>query len=151
VIFANGIHAIKFDPGLAEILRPACIHTIVFENTMTLTRPLILDSGRIFFMPHGDNIYLTGWDSNETDILWRLSAVANQICPDALVRQRFTSWVALRNGTLPVVGELPGQSGIYVINGLGPFGLSLALVAADELAELVLYKRAPTLFALEQS
>ncbi len=71
--------------------------------------------------------------------------------PDALVRQRFTSWVALRNGTLPVVGELPGQSGIYVINGLGPFGLSLALVAADELAELVLYKRTPTLFALEQS
>ena len=150
VIFANGVHAIRFDPGLAEILHPVCVHTIVFENTQTLTRPLVLDNGHIFFVPYGDSVYLTGWDSTETDILWRLSAVANQLCPNALVRERFTAWVTTRDGTLPVVGELPGQSDVYIINGLGPFGLNLALVAADELAELVLYDRQPTLFALVQ-
>ncbi len=150
VIFANGIHAIRFDPELARILHPACVHTIILENTKTLARPLILDNGRVFFVPYGDDVYLTGWNYTEVDILWRLSAVANQLCPNALIRERFTTWVATKDDMLPIVGTLPGQSGIYVINGLGPFGLNLALVAADELAELVLHDQQPALFGLEQ-
>jgi glycine/D-amino acid oxidase-like deaminating enzyme len=150
VVFANGIHAIRQDPALAEILHPACVHTIVFENTKTLVHPLILDSGRVLFVPYGDDAYLTGWDNSEVDILWRLGAVANQLCPDALISQRFTSWVAVRDDRLPVVGEIPGQPDTYTINGLGPFGLNLALVAAEELAELVLHNRQPTLFSIAQ-
>ncbi len=148
VIFANGIHATRHDPNLAKIVRPACVHTIVFENNGALSHPLILDSGRVIFLPRGDNAYLTGWDDTEADLLWRLSTVANQLCPDALTRQRFTSWVAVRGDMLPLVGGLPDQPDTYLINGLGPFGLNLALVAADELAELVLHDRQPTLFAM---
>ncbi len=44
--------------------------------------------------------------------------------------------------------SLSDQPDAYAINGLGPFGLNFALVAADELAELVLHDRQPTLFAV---
>ncbi len=151
VIFANGIHATRHDPNLAKILHPACVHTIVFENNDTLAHPLIMDSGRAIFIPHEDNAYLTGWSDTEADLLWRLSAVANQLCPDALTRQRFTSWVAAGGDQMPVIGSLSDQPDAYAINGLGPFGLNFALVAADELAELVLHDRQPTLFAMAQS
>jgi glycine/D-amino acid oxidase-like deaminating enzyme len=150
VVFANGLHATRLDPGLANTLHAACVHTIVFENTNGLALPLILDNGRILFIPDGERAYLTGWDAQETEILWRLTAVANQLCPDALVHERYTTWLARSDDLLPIVGKLPADEGLYAIGGLGPFGLSLALVAADELAELILYDRQPELFALDR-
>ena len=150
VIFANGIHATRLDPGLSDTLRPTCVHTIVFENTKTLALPLVLDSGRVFFLPDGDRAYLTGWDAQETDVFWRLTAVANQLCPGAIVHERYTTWVARSDDLLPIVGRLPADKDLYAIGGLGPFGLSLALIAADELAELVLYDREPELFAFDR-
>ena len=150
VVFANGIHATRLCPELSQVLHPGNIHTLVFENTKTLARPLILDTGRIFFLPDGDAVYLTGWSDDETDTFWRLTAVAHQLCPDAMVHDRYTTRIARSDDMLPVVDRLPTNPNISVINGLGPFGLSLALVAADELAELVLYERQPELFSLKR-
>lgn len=151
IVIAGGIHATRLNTELAKVLHPAAIHTLALQNTKALGRPLILDSGRIFFLPDGDTAYLTGWGDDETDIVWRLAAVAQQLCPDAVVHDRHTARIARNDSMLPVVDRLPTNPNISVINGLGPFGLSLALVAADELAELVLYDRQPELFALNRT
>jgi glycine/D-amino acid oxidase-like deaminating enzyme len=150
IVLANGIHATRLSAELAEVLHPACVHTLVFGNTKTLSGPLILDNGRIFFLPDGDAAYLTGWGNDEADIFWRLTAVAQQLCPDAAVYDRYTTRIARSDDMLPVVDRLSTNPQISVINGLGPFGLSLALVAADELVELVLYDRQPELFGLQR-
>jgi glycine/D-amino acid oxidase-like deaminating enzyme len=148
VIFANGIHAARMDKRLSASLQAGCVHTIVFKGVQNLHHPLILDSGRIAFLPWGERAYLIGWDDHDVDIVWRLQSVADQLCPDALVQERFTTWVAGCADSLPIVGRIPGEKGIYAISGLGPFGVNLAMIVVDELAQLVTDDREPTRFAL---
>jgi len=150
VIFANGIHATRLDNQLSQYLHPMCLHTIVFENIKTLSRPLILDTGRVCFLPYGDRAYLTGWSREEQDSLSRLSSVADQLCPGALVHGRFTTWIASSHDQFPVVGQLEEEPGVYFVNGLGPFGLNLALVTTDALASLVLDGQTPEFFSLDR-
>jgi glycine/D-amino acid oxidase-like deaminating enzyme len=150
VILANGIHAARMDKRLSASLQATCVHTIVFEGVKNLLHPLILDSGRIAFLPWGERAYLVGWDENEVDIVWRLHSIADQLCPDALVQDRFTTWVAGSADKLPVVGRIPGEKEVYAISGLGPFGINLAIIVVDELAQLVMDDRAPTRFALNR-
>ncbi len=150
VIFANGIHATRLSNQLSENLHPLCIHTIVFENIKTLNRPLVLDNGRMWFLPYGGRAYLTGWSREEQDSLSRLSSVADQLCPEALVHGRFTTWIASSHDRFPIVGQLEGEPGVYFVNGLGPFGLNLALVTTDALASLVLDGQTPEFFSLDR-
>lgn len=150
VIFANGIHGIRLSEALVGKIQAVCVHTIVFENTKTLNRPLILDDGHICFLPFGPHAYLTGWDETEIDILNRLSSIAQQLCPDAVVHERFTTWIAQSHDRLPVLGQDPSNPDVYLMNGLGPFGLNVALVAADELANLILEGQRSELFSLDR-
>ncbi len=146
IIFANGIHAARVVSGLAEALHPACVHTLIFENANALERPLILSNGRVCCLPHGDHVYLAGWDDNELATLDRLAPVVNQLFPDSAVLERFTAWTARSEDMLPVVGKLHQIPSAYVVDGLGPFGLSLALIAADQLVDVILEDRSPELF-----
>jgi glycine/D-amino acid oxidase-like deaminating enzyme len=150
VILANGLHAARMDTRLSACLDATCVHTLVFEGVKNLDRPLVLDSGRIGFLPWSDKAYLVGWGGHELDILWRLQSVADQLCPDALVHDRFTTWVAGSTNGLPVVGRIPGAEEIYAISGLGPFGVNLALIVVDELVDLILHDRAPARFPLNR-
>lgn len=150
VILANGLHAVRMDSRLSTSLKATCVHTIVFEGHENLTQPLILDSGRIGLLPWDDRTYLIGWGECELDILWRLRSVAHQLCPDALVIDRFTKWVASGTDGLPSAGRITGEEEVYAISGLGPFGTNLALVVVDELVEFLLHHDTPTQFALTQ-
>jgi glycine/D-amino acid oxidase-like deaminating enzyme len=150
VVFANGMHAARLNTQMSQYLSPMCMHTIVFENVKTLDRPLILDSGKMCFLPSEDCAYLTGWSREEQDSLHRLGIVAEQLCPNALVRERFTTWIASSNDHFPVVGQLQEEPNVFLVNGLGPFGLNLALIAMDELASLILEGQTPELFGLER-
>ncbi len=150
VIFANGIHATRLNNRLSQNLHPMCIHTIAFENVKTLNRPLVLDSGRMCFLPYGDRAYLSGWSGEEQDSLSRLSSLADQLCPEALVHGRFRTWVASSHDRFPIVGQLEEEPGVYFVNGLGPFGLNLALVTTDALAALVLDGQTPEFFGLDR-
>ncbi len=150
VILANGIHATRLRPELATRLHPICVHTLLFENSQTLARSLVMDDGHICFLPYDDQAQLVGWDDNEMDILWRLSAVADQLCPGAQVHERFTTWATRSNDRLPVVGQLADDPDIYIVNGLGPFGLNLSVIATDALVDLVLYDHSSEIFALER-
>lgn len=150
VVFANGIHVTRFNSQLAEELRPVAVHTVVLNNVPALDRPLVLDSGHICFLPYEDRGYLTGWDTDETELIERLSAVGDQLCPDAIVDERFTTRIACTSDHLPIVGQMPGAPKLSFINGLGPFGLNLAMVATEELAALILEDRAPELFSIDR-
>ncbi len=150
VILANGIHAARMDKQLSAALQATCVHTIVFEGVKNLFHSLILDSGRIAFLPWGEKAYLIGWDEHEADIIWRLQSIADQLCPDALVQDRFTTWIAGSMDNLPVVGRMPSEHEVYAISGLGPFGINLAMTVVDELSQLVLQDRVPARFALSR-
>lgn len=150
VVYANGIYATALEGSLASVLHPACVHTVVFENTQSLVRPLILDNGRVWFVPYREQAYMTGWNETEIDILRKLSPLAEQLCPGARVLARFTTRVAGSDDLLPIVGRLSDESSLYLVDGLGPFGLNLALVAADELVELIESDEPSELFGLER-
>ncbi|MGC9521636.1 MAG: NAD(P)/FAD-dependent oxidoreductase [Anaerolineae bacterium] len=150
VILANGIHGVRLTEALIGKVQAVCVHTVVFENAETINRPLILDDGHICFLPFGPHAYLTGWDETEIGILKRLSPIARQLCPDAAVHERFTTWIAQSHDRLPILGQDPGDPDVYLMNGLGPFGLNVALIAADELADLILEGQRSELFSLDR-
>jgi len=152
VIFANGIHAVRQGGPPAPHLHPTSVHTIIFDSDETETggRPLILDDGHMCFLPHQSRTYLTFWTRKEQDSLRRLSSVAEQLNPGALVRERFTTWIATTDDLLPVVCESGDEPGVFYANGLGPLGLNLALAAVDELAALVLEGEEPAHFGINR-
>ena len=102
------------------------------------------------FLPHQSRTYLTFWTRKEQDSLRRLSSVAEQLNPGALVRERFTTWIATTDDLLPVVCESGDEPGVFYANGLGPLGLNLALAAVDELAALVLEGEEPAHFGINR-
>jgi len=152
VVYANGIHAIRQSSPLASHLHSTCIHTIVFDSDETEddSRPLILDNGQMCFLPRQDLAYLTRWGRDEEENLRHLSAVAGQLSPGALVRERFTTRIASTNDSLPIVCESEAEPGVFYINGLAPLGLNLALTVTDELTALVLEGERPSLFGLDR-
>ncbi len=150
VVFANGIHATRSDNRLSDDLKPTYVHTVVLSNTQSLDRPLILDNGHICFLPLEDHGYLTGWSETSDGLFERLSSIGDQLCPGALVHERFTARVASTADHLPIAGQLPSTPNVYLVNGLGPFGLSLAMVATDELTALMIEGKEPELFSMNR-
>jgi glycine/D-amino acid oxidase-like deaminating enzyme len=49
-----------------------------------------------------------------------------------------------------VVGRVSELPSVTFINGLGPFGLNLAVVAAEELTALILDDQSPELFHIDR-
>jgi glycine/D-amino acid oxidase-like deaminating enzyme len=150
VVLAQGIHATRLNKQLAAVLQPLTAHTITFDHAQDLERPLILDTGHICFLPYQDRGYLTGWDLEASGLVGRLSNVAQQLCPEAIVEERFTTRIAGTADHLPVVGRVSELPSVTFINGLGPFGLNLAVVAAEELTALILDDQSPELFHIDR-
>lgn len=150
VVYANGIHGARFTPQIADRLSSTSVHTVVFDGVEDLGRPLILDDGHICFLPYQSQGFLTGWTEEEQHLLDRLRSVAEQLCPDAIVHERFTTRIATTADQLPIVGQLVDKSRVYFVNGLGPLGLNLAAVAADEMTALILEDTSPEIFGLDR-
>lgn len=150
VVLANGFHATRLDASLSRHLKPGCFHTIKMQNTQDLARPMVFQNGRVCYVPYGDKAYLVGWYQQEREILSELKPVADQLCPNARVYHRFTNWVSHTEDGLPVVGRLPTLDQVYVINGLGPWGLNLATITAHQLIRLMESDEESELFDLER-
>jgi glycine/D-amino acid oxidase-like deaminating enzyme len=139
VILTNGLHAIRLNRGLANILHSIPMHAIDFRNSGTLSTPLIVQQGQVVIHARGHEWRMAGWTDAQQDVLSVLTGVTQQLCPDAPVIGRHSWWVAQSTDGLPIVGQLPDAPNVYTVNGLGPWGLSWACVAADRLIGLLVH------------
>jgi glycine/D-amino acid oxidase-like deaminating enzyme len=143
VVLANGIHAIRFQENLNKIIRPRNTHTIDANNVPSLKHPMILHRGKVNIIPAGEIWHMTGWGTEEQEVVNSIITTAQDICPDAHAKVRYTSWLAQSIDNIPIIGALPNQSNVYTINGLGAFGGSWVFVAAQQLADLILHNERP--------
>ncbi len=145
VVLANGIHAIRFQDSLNKIIKPRYTHTIDVHNVPLplLKHPMILQRGHVNIIPAGDIWHVTGWGIEDQQVLNRIIAIAENFCPEANVKVRYTGWVARSADDIPIIGALPNKPNIYTINGLGAFGASWVFVAAQQLANLILHNERP--------
>lgn len=82
-------------------------------------RDLRLDAGRLRALERATQNYLRGWDVSERRDCW---AGFRSLVPDGL----------------PVIGPVPGHTGLFVATGHGMLGVTLAPATAEVLAPAVL-------------
>jgi glycine/D-amino acid oxidase-like deaminating enzyme len=150
VVFANGIYLSRFLEKAEEILDPVCVHTLEVQNTGELQQPLIIDAGRICFLPDGERAYLAGWGTQEQEVFRRLTGIAEQLCPSAVVYDRGTGWVGSTRGGLPVIDQFPDRENVYFASGFGPYGLNLTYAAADDVVGLIERRQPSAMFSLNR-
>jgi len=139
IILANGAHASRLHPGLANIISPLAMHAIDLRVEAALPTPLIIERGNIVVQAHGMDWRMVGWSGSNEDVLPDMANVAQQLCPDAPVLARHSWWAAQSADGLPVVGQAPDMPNVYVVNGLGPCGWSWICVAVDRLIGALLH------------
>jgi glycine/D-amino acid oxidase-like deaminating enzyme len=150
VILANGAHAARLYPGLADIISPLPMHAIDLRHEAALPTPLIINRGQVVVQAYGADWRMVGWSSANEDVLPMMTEVAQQLCPDAPVLARHSWWTAQSVDGLPVVGQAPDMPNVYVVNGLGPCGWSWVCVAVDRLIGVMLHDEKIGLLALDR-
>jgi glycine/D-amino acid oxidase-like deaminating enzyme len=150
VILANGAHAPRLHPDLADIVSPLAMHAIDLRTETALPTPLIINRGHVVIQAHGTDWRMVGWDDAGEDVLLLMASVAQQLCPDAPVLARHSWWAAQSADGLPVVGRMPDMPNVYVVNGLGPCGWSWVCVAVDRLIGALLHDEKIGLLALDR-
>lgn len=150
VVIATGAYAVRLLPYLQDSFHIHHVHTLHLSNGGGLDSPILIDNGRLCYLPHGDDAYLSGWDHNDKSLIDQLEQVVNQICPDAVVRSRFTVPAASSIDGLPLIGQPDQNRNLYVIGGFGPLGLGLVLPATEALVNLMLEGEEHPLFSLDR-
>ncbi len=151
VVIANGVHAVRLNPTFAETLNFAHVHTLALKEMPDLSTPLVLNRGQVIALrdPDGPSGHLIAHGPEEIDLLSLLTPIAEQLCPDAVVVDRFSSRVAESATPVPWVGTQPDQPDLYALIGLGAHGASWAFVAARRLADMILDDQSPRLQPLD--
>jgi len=138
VVLTGGAHGIRLSHSLGSIVSPQVLHTVDFKYTAPLPAPLILENGQVIVQPYADGWRMVACASAGNDALKLVQETTQQLCPNAPVLARHSTWGAVSSDGLPVVGMLPDMPNVYTISGLGPWGLSWACVAAQRLVELMI-------------
>ncbi len=150
VVLAGGAHAVRLSKFLGSMVHPLQITSVDLRNPETLFTPLVVEHGSCVIQALEGSWRLVGWDPAGQAPLKHLTEIAHQLCPNAPVIGRRSAWVAQSKDGLPIVGELPDIPGVYAVSGLGPWGLSWALVAAQRLVELMIHDVDPGLLAFDR-
>ncbi len=142
VVATGGAFAAQFVPEMRDLLHPLYIYTVDIQKPHELPLPLVVEKGRVVVTEQGDAWRMVAVGDTEADALALIGKVAQVLCPNATIVARHSSWVAQSRDGLPLVGDLSQCPGGYVLNGLGPWGLSWAFVAAEYLVKQILEKGA---------
>ncbi len=137
VILAGGAYGLGLCPNIQTLVYPQVIQVIDLQSRPTTTTPLILNNGRVVAQSRGDIWRIVAWPEKSSQGWQMLTKAANTLCRDPEVHRRWSGWVAQTTDGLPIIGELPTLPGTYAITGLGPWGLSWAFVAVEQLVGLL--------------
>ncbi len=151
VVLANGPHAVRLYRSLATILRPLPMQAVDFHAVGALSTPLIVRQGQAIIHARAHDWRMVGWTGEPQEhVLAMLTEVAQRLCPTAPVTARQAWWVAQSRDGLPIVGQVPDTPDVYTVNGLGPWGLSWACIAADHLIGLLMHGEDVGTLAIER-
>ncbi len=148
-VLTAGAFAVHLDRHLAHVLSPRLVQIAEVQERTPLPAVIVVEGGEVAVRAHGDRWRFVG-RGDGTPTWSRLAKAAQQFCPEAKITARRSGWVAASRDGLPVVGELPGAPKVYVIGGLGAWGLSWAWIAAERLTALMVHDEAPGPLALNR-
>ncbi len=151
VVLANSAYAIRLNRSLGDVISPLAMHAVDLRTEIALPTPWVLKNGEVIVQALDEHTWrMVGWTGDNKDVLAQLTEVAEQLCPGVPVTARHTWWVAQSQDGLPIVGQLPDTPNVYVVNGLGPWGLSWAFIAADRLVSLLIHGEDPALLGVDR-
>ncbi len=153
VILTGGAYTLHLHQELRAFVHPLLTQAIECEATSISNLPLILQdnaAGHVIAKSAATKLRMITWaDAYETG--WQMLAqAAASLCHTAPIRERWSGWTAQSEDNLPIIGEISGRPGVYTVNGLGPWGLSWAFVAANLLADLILQDKSPTHLGIDR-
>jgi len=137
-VIAGGAFAAQFVPEMRDLLHPLYMYTVDLRKPLSLPLPLVLENGQVVITEQGDNWRMVATAETEANALSLVGKVAQTLCPNAAIVARRSGWVAQSQDGLPLVGTLARCPGAYILNGLGPWGLSWAFIAAECLVRQIL-------------
>ncbi len=151
VVVAAGAFTAQLCPSLAKHLTMLPVQTVECRTAETLPMPLLLDEGRVLLQDRGDFWRLSAYTNPTDEEPWSLlEKYGKRFCPQAVLLRRYTSWVGRSPDGLPLVGQMAEIPHIYTLTGLGPWGLSWAFVATQQLLGLMLHDEDPGLFNVQR-
>jgi len=151
VVVATGAFTTRLCPRLAPHLTMLPVQNVECRTQQTLPMPLLLDNGQILLQDRGEFWRLSAWTNQTGEDPWtQIEKYGKQFCPQAIMTRRYTSWVGKSSDGLPLVGQLAGTPHIYTLTGLGPWGLSWAFIATQQLLGLMLHDEDPGLFNVQR-
>ncbi len=148
-VLTAGAFAVHLDHYLARVLSPRLVQIAEVQELTPLPAVVVVEGGEVAVRAHGDRWRFVG-RGDGTPTWSRLAQAARHFCPEAKVTARYSGWVATSRDGLPMVGELPDAPKVYVIGGLGAWGLSWAWVAVDRLTALMVRDEDPGPVALDR-
>jgi tRNA 5-methylaminomethyl-2-thiouridine biosynthesis bifunctional protein len=147
VILASGAYTLHRHQELGRFMHPQLIQAIDCDAMSTSTLPLILPGdahNQVIAKNSATTLRMVTWAETHKQG-WRiLTQAAESLCRNASLRGRWSGWTVQSEDRLPVIGEIPGLPGVYIVNGLGTWGLSWAFIAADLLVALILQDQQPS-------
>ncbi len=151
VILTSNAHILHLSPRLAPLLQTLSIQAVDCPAPGPLTIPWVLEEGQILIQARDSQWRLVALPRNtQTDPWPLLSRAAAHFCPEAPILHRYSGWNTQSTDGLPIVGALPDLPGGYFIAGLGPWGLSWSLIAAEKLVDLILTQEDPGMLSLNR-
>ncbi|MGC9356369.1 MAG: NAD(P)/FAD-dependent oxidoreductase [Anaerolineae bacterium] len=138
-VIAGGAHAVHLSDYLSGLMTAVPFQALECEAPESLERPLLLEEGQVLVQDVDGGWQMVACSGVPEVSSWDLlSGVVDRLCPETLVTARRSGWVARSADNLPLVGELPDLEQVYVIGGLGGWGMSWACVAVEQLAALLI-------------
>lgn len=151
VVVAAGAYSARLCPSLAPHLTMVPVQTVECHTPETLAMPLLLEDGQVLLQNREDLWRLSACSSLTEEEPWsKLERYGRQFCPQATLTRRYTSWVGCSTDGLPLVGQFAETPQIYTLTGLGPWGLSWAFVATQQLLGLLLHDEDPGLLNVQR-
>lgn len=151
VVVAAGAFTTRLCPSLAPHLSMLPVQIAECRTSETLPMPLVFNEGQVLLQDRGEFWRLSAWTPQVDENPWtQIEKYGKQFCPEAIMTRRYTSWVVQSSDGLPLVGQLSKTPHIYTLTGLGPWGLSWAFIATQQLLGLMLHDEDPGLFNVQR-
>src|SRR5699024_9090794 len=160
-IFADTVIAAS-GAWMSDLIKPLGINFIVtaqraqimhiqMPNVNTRNWPVVMPPNNQYLLSFDDRIVVGATHENDVGFDYRITAGGSeevltnalQVAPHLATGTVLETRVGFRPftpGSLPVIGSLPGYTGLLLANGLGATGLTMGPYIGNELAKLALGK-----------
>ncbi|MGC9397650.1 MAG: NAD(P)/FAD-dependent oxidoreductase [Anaerolineae bacterium] len=151
VVLAAGPHLVHLEPAMREVIVSAALNLVHCEAAGELVEPWVLDEGHTLLCRYGGQWRMGVCSRKPGEDPWEtLLRMNERFLPDARVVKRHMGWIGRSLDGLPVVGQAPTFSSVYLVGGLGAWGASWVFVGAESLCAFLEGEETPEILQLNR-